>query len=221
MKYYFTYKTINLKNGKCYIGVHSTTNLNDGYVGSGYKLQAAIEKYGKLNFETHPIQFFDSIEDAYKHEAELVNEDWVKSNKNYNTALGGFGGFYHIDTKGENNPNYGKRWSIEWKESQSKRMIEYYKNNKPTNLGKKFDETWKNNISKTRKELGIAKGSNNPKYGKGEMVLQCDTNGNIIKEWVSAHTAAKHFGINKENIYRCLYGKNKTSAGYIWKRKLD
>jgi hypothetical protein len=221
MKHYFTYKTTNLKNGKCYIGVHSTTNLNDGYMGSGYKLQAAIKKYGKENFKTEPIQFFNSIEDAYKHEAELVNEIWVKSKNNYNTALGGLGGFYHIDTKGKNNPNYGKRWSCEWRVQQSNRMKEYYQLNKPTNLGRTFDDSWRENISKSRKERGSSKDDKNPNFGKGKVVLQYDKNGTIIKEWISAHTAAKYMRIGSENIYRCLQGKNKTAAGYIWKFKVD
>lgn len=30
-KYYLVYKTTNLINGKFYIGVHETYNLNDGY----------------------------------------------------------------------------------------------------------------------------------------------------------------------------------------------
>ena len=34
-KYNFVYKTTNLLNNKYYIGVHSTDNLNDGYLELG------------------------------------------------------------------------------------------------------------------------------------------------------------------------------------------
>lgn len=34
-KYHFLYKTTNLLNSKVYYGMHSTNDLNDGYLGSG------------------------------------------------------------------------------------------------------------------------------------------------------------------------------------------
>jgi hypothetical protein len=37
-KYHIIYKTTNLINGKIYVGMHSTDNLNDGYLGSGWIL---------------------------------------------------------------------------------------------------------------------------------------------------------------------------------------
>ena len=41
------YKTTNKANGKYYIGQHQTEDLEDGYLGSGKHLKAAIKKYGK------------------------------------------------------------------------------------------------------------------------------------------------------------------------------
>lgn len=88
-KYNFVYKTTNLINGKIYIGVHSTNNLDDGYVGSGYKLQEAVIKYKKQNFEREILEFFDNASDAYKLEKKLVTDEFVKSKNTYNIALGG------------------------------------------------------------------------------------------------------------------------------------
>jgi hypothetical protein len=42
--YIFTYKTINKINNKYYIGVHSTNDIKDGYLGSGVALKRAIRK---------------------------------------------------------------------------------------------------------------------------------------------------------------------------------
>ena len=45
-KFHFIYKTTNLINSKYYIGMHSTSNLKDGYLGSGKYLRSSIKKYG-------------------------------------------------------------------------------------------------------------------------------------------------------------------------------
>ena len=46
-KYHFIYKTTDTRNGNFYIGMHSTKNLNDGYIGSGTRLKHLIYKHGK------------------------------------------------------------------------------------------------------------------------------------------------------------------------------
>ena len=50
-KYHFIYKTTNLINDKFYIGMHSTDDLNDKYIGSGKRLWYSINKYGINNFK--------------------------------------------------------------------------------------------------------------------------------------------------------------------------
>ena len=44
--YYILYETTNLINGKNYRGIHKTSKLEDGYLGSGLALEKSIKKYG-------------------------------------------------------------------------------------------------------------------------------------------------------------------------------
>lgn len=89
--YYFLYKTTNLINNKYYYGVHSTDNLNDGYMGSGVVLRLAFKKYGKENFNREIIKFFDSAEQMFQAERETITEEMVNSYDCYNVKPGGLG----------------------------------------------------------------------------------------------------------------------------------
>jgi len=56
-KYHFIYKTTDTRNGNFYVGMHSTNDLNDGYVGSGDRLKKLIYKYGKDIFNIEILEF--------------------------------------------------------------------------------------------------------------------------------------------------------------------
>lgn len=86
---YTLYETTNKINGKIYVGIHKTNFLDDEYLGSGKLISAAIVKYGKENFQKRILQIFNNLEDARNAEAEIVTEEFVKDNSNYNLALGG------------------------------------------------------------------------------------------------------------------------------------
>lgn len=101
---YIVYITINLCNGKFYIGVHRTNpEVFDGYIGNGiYRanqatrnevLHKAVRKYGYENFKRTTIQIFPDTEEgrkqAFELEAILVNKVLLKSKNVYNIALGG------------------------------------------------------------------------------------------------------------------------------------
>lgn len=106
--YYYLYKITNTKNQKYYYGVHSTKNLDDGYMGSGRQLSYAKKKYGKDAFSMEILKHFSSKEEMYKAEAELVIGDIVNDPLSYNEKRGGFGGWDHINSssimRGKNNP---------------------------------------------------------------------------------------------------------------------
>ena len=94
MRYNILYKTTNLVNGKIYIGVHSTENLDDGYLGSGVALLRAIKKHGSDCFSRVILGFYYTFQAALADEARLVNEDFFKDRNNYNMTYGGMGGLH-------------------------------------------------------------------------------------------------------------------------------
>jgi len=90
-KFNFVYKTKNLINGKIYIGVHSTNNLDDKYLGSGKILINAIKHYGKENFSREILKVFKTREEAYQFESKIVDYKFIKRDDTYNITEGGFG----------------------------------------------------------------------------------------------------------------------------------
>lgn len=92
-KYHVIYKTTCKVNNKYYVGMHSTNNLDDGYLGSGKYLWNSIKKHGKENFEFEILEFFDNRKDLRKREETLVNEDLLQDPLCMNLKTGGDGGF--------------------------------------------------------------------------------------------------------------------------------
>ena len=92
-KYHYFYKTTNNINGKYYYGIHSTNNLDDGYKGSGVLLREAFNKYGKDNFTTEILKFFDTREELSEYERKFIDDKLIENDMCYNIGIGGIGGF--------------------------------------------------------------------------------------------------------------------------------
>lgn len=89
-----------------YIGCHKTTNPNDEYIGSGKLLKRAIKKYGIDNFQKEVLFIFDTAEEMFSKEKEIVDKLFVEAENNYNLLVGGFGGYDYLNSTGKN--LYGK-----------------------------------------------------------------------------------------------------------------
>lgn len=96
--YYTVYQVTNKISGKVYIGTHKTQNLDDGYMGSGKYLNHAIRKHGVKNFRKEILHIYDTPDEMYAREAELVNEDFLATASTYNLKSGGFGGWDYVNS---------------------------------------------------------------------------------------------------------------------------
>ena len=107
---YIVYETTNTINNKIYIGVHKTLNPDvfDGYIGNGiivtqpytYKysktaFQCAVKKYGPKAFRRKTLAVFDTEDEAFALEEELVNENFLSREDVYNMILGGKRGLFN------------------------------------------------------------------------------------------------------------------------------
>jgi hypothetical protein len=186
-KYHYIYKTTNIINGKYYIGMHSTDNLNDGYIGSGKRLWYSIKKYGKENFKCEILEMLPDRFSLKEREKEVVNESILKEKMCMNLKLGGDGGFVDDEHKKKFHRNGGiatihllKMYADEHLKKM-KTDDEYRK--KFSNIFK-GNRNWvgKHHTEESKRKIGnanslIQKGSNNSQYG-----TRWITNGNENKK---------------------------------------
>ena len=232
------YKTINLIDGKIYIGKDVKNNPN--YLGSGIILKNAIKKYGRDSFKKEILE--DEIEDKKTlSEREIYWIAYFNSNNKlvgYNLTKGGDGG----DTT-TNNPNRNKildkkRGKTPWNKGIKVDRLAGQKNGNYGNpTGFKGNQTTfkSGNLhpfkGKKQSEDQIKKRVNNTDYNKRtenfpweqkakkcmKTILQLDLDGNIIRQWESATTAAKELNINRERLYFAM-SNDSILLNYKWKR---
>lgn len=133
-KYHVIYKTTCLVNGHYYIGMHSTDNLDDGYMGSGKKLWQSIKRHGVENHKCEIIEYLPTREALRIREAELVNVELITELDCMNIALGGSGGWevWNASLSPEKRSELGKLggfanrhlWSDETKQRVKQKLSE-------------------------------------------------------------------------------------------------
>lgn len=223
---YIVYQTINLVNGKIYIGVHKTYDIYkfDGYLGCGvltYKpssyllsqtpFQRAVCKYGPKKFQRSIIKVFNTYEDALKLEAELVDIDFIKRQDTYNITLGGNlppanakVKVYRYNLDGTFNKEYDsiKEASFDTKGLKSINIARSCKSQSKAQCG---GYLW--SYDKVDKLIPYEQ------YNKPRKVAQCDLEGNIIKIYDTVRDCKKDFC----GCVHVLAGTRKTCKGYTFK----
>jgi hypothetical protein len=176
-KFHFIYKTVCIITNKFYIGMHSTDNLEDGYIGSGKRLWHSINKHGKENHVCQILEFLESRDDLKAREREIVNVELIGEELCMNLRIGGDGGFssknHQLITssaggkanseKIKNNPEHKAKFA----EFANKMRAKSIKNGTfkvPSWEGKSHTESTKSKIGEANSIK--QKGENNSQYGK-------------------------------------------------------
>lgn len=210
-KYHYLYQITNIANGKIYVGIHSTTNLNDGYSGSGKVIIRAIEKSGEENFIKEIKCFYKNREELAKAENEIVNEEFIKDENTYNLVIGG---------------GMRDRWSDESFCSYMTGMLkecwkdEEYRNSHVEVLRKNWtDETTRNNMIES-----IKRGLNTPesKEKRSNLLkevwkredLREKSRQNSKKQWEDPEYRKRYFETIKNEEY---IEKQRQRTKEMWK----
>ena len=94
---HYIYKTTCNVTKRYYIGMHSTNNLEDGYLGSGKRLRYSIRKYGKENHIKEILEFLPTREELVIREKKIITEELLNDSNCMNLCVGGQGGFISIE----------------------------------------------------------------------------------------------------------------------------
>lgn len=221
---YIVYCTTNLVNNKIYIGVHQTEDPEkfDGYIGCGVKIsmpstfmkpktafQYAVKKYGIKNFNRVILFVYDNAKDAYKKEAEIVNEDFIKQNTNYNLILGGGEDrptepIYQFDDLG----NLVKKWNTLVEAAEFFNCPNKSFKNAMLYKEKLFGYFWSRKEQINRKEYS----NGTPK----KPVYKYLKNGKLIKEYDSLTECAKKENKSASSLITAIQGESLVDKNFYY-----
>jgi len=174
---HYIYKTTCDVTGRYYVGMHSTSNLEDGYMGSGKRLRRSIRKYGEDNHTKEVVAFYDSRELLVEAEKEAITPYMIGDRDCMNLMGGGTGGWCSEEhmvkctiaagkankVRFEVDIEY-KNWCLDIMAKGRAKLIDtgaYKKKGK--GLGRVHSDETKQKMSKSSKGNGV--GKSNSQYG--------------------------------------------------------
>ena len=194
---HYIYKTTCDVTGKWYVGMHSTTRLDDDYMGSGKILRYSIRKHGVESHTKEILEYLPSREALVLRETEIVTKELISDGKCMNLKEGGSGGFSNEEhmkncSKAGNEAKTLKlKIDTIFREEHIKRVSKYLKNymdkgvhNFNTFEGKNHTDETKRLMSEKRKGTGV--GETNSQYNSC-WITKDGTNKKIKKENLEAH----------------------------------
>jgi NUMOD3 motif len=189
---HYLYKTTCNVNGRYYVGMHSTNNLEDGYMGSGRRLRASMRKYGIENFNKEILEFFETREMLVEAEIKAITPEMITDKNCMNLMGGGTGGFISDEQQRHRSICAGKAFAdklkndMDFSKYHSTRSSELLKSihkkgkiKYNTFEGKGHSEETKQLMSEIKKGTGV--GETNSQFGTC-WITKDGTNKKIKKE---------------------------------------
>jgi len=175
--YHYIYRTTCGITGNFYVGMHSTNDLEDDYLGSGKRLWYSIQKHGRENHTREILEFCENRSSLKDREREIVNENFLEDPNCMNLKIGGDGGFANEEHRVKAQRNGGKKVyqilalrhieklknDVEYKEKYSETIRSITIGNGNPFFGKQHSEKSKSTIGKMMKVL--QSGSKNSQFG--------------------------------------------------------
>ena len=202
--YGFIYLTIDLKNGKGYIGQHKIRNqktLDTQYIGSGKIIRDILKGNGnnKSRFHRQILCLCENQEELDEMEIYYIDYfDAIESENFYNCAEGGKGGNKFANKAVDEMEEIGKKISIKNSGKNNGffgKHHTYESNKKNSESNKKI---WANKSIEEKEEISKkisikVSGKNNPMYGKNAFANKNEEEmKEISKKMSESHKGEKH-----------------------------
>ena len=222
---YIVYQTINLVNNNIYIGVHGCDNPDvfDGYIGCGVvttnpssynkpqtPFQYAVKKYGTSNFRRTILNIFDTPEEAYSLEKQIVNKSFLKRKDVYNAKEGGIcGSSYSIKI---NQFNKKGKFLKEW-DSIVEAADFYNISDTAINNACKYKSCCKNYFWSKENSINVDEYTYNTESNP-IICYQYDLNGKLVNTYNSILETSKDNNSTAAEIRRSIYGGYRVGEYY-------
>ena len=163
---HYIYKTTCNVTNRYYVGMHSTNNLNDGYMGSGRRLRRSIRKYGEDNHTKEVVGFYDNRDLLIEAEIKAITPEMVGDTDCMNLMVGGEGGTGTKQVEGSKRKWRDPEYRAKMTKLASEKFIKFHEDGKIKALdwtGREHSEETKQKMSESSK--GVGEGETNSQYG--------------------------------------------------------
>lgn len=221
---YIVFLTISLRDDRIYLGVHKTENPDkfDGYIGAGcwinsnssFKypktpLQCAVKKYGSKEFKRVVLYVYDNEQEAYNKLDQLLNKDFIKSARTFNTFIDHVNiPIYQFNKEGL----LVKKWT-NYREAESFYGYSAFKFQSAVNSKVLFlDSYWSTN-NKIKLNEFINKTYSNYYYVYSK-------NGKLLREFNSKLSCAKYLKLDIKELMKYIVSQNLIDNEYFVSTKM-